>query len=90
MSSYGANWQVFGDTGTKVEAIAHGSSNTIIFNEKYARMSRPTGNPLEGATLWGYGTAAARCRPRGPARRRGGAVACSSRSSARRWITLTR
>jgi prepilin-type N-terminal cleavage/methylation domain-containing protein len=55
LSSYSANWQVFGDQGTRFAKIQDGLSNTIIFNEKYAVASRPSGNPMFGATLWGYG-----------------------------------
>ena len=55
LSSYGANWQVFGDQGAKLSKFADGLSNTVILNEKYAVQSRPTGNPMFGATLWGYG-----------------------------------
>jgi prepilin-type N-terminal cleavage/methylation domain-containing protein len=55
LSSYGANWQVFGDTGAKLEKLSDGTSNTIVFNEKYAVAIRPSGVPLQGATLWGYG-----------------------------------
>ncbi|MFM7148964.1 MAG: DUF1559 domain-containing protein [Gemmataceae bacterium] len=55
LSSYAANWQVFGDHGTRLTDIGDGLSNTITFNEKYAVASRPTGNPRQGANLWGYG-----------------------------------
>src|SRR5262245_1740299 len=55
LSSYSANWQVFGDQGTTFAGVGDGLSNTIVFNEKYAVARRPSGNPLEGATLWGYG-----------------------------------
>lgn len=55
LSSYSANWQVFGDTGAKFGDIQDGLSNTILFNEKYAVSSRPTGTPKIGANLWGYG-----------------------------------
>ncbi len=55
LSSYGANWQVFGDQGARLTKIQDGLSNTIVFNEKYAVVQRPTGNPRYGATLWGYG-----------------------------------
>jgi prepilin-type N-terminal cleavage/methylation domain-containing protein len=55
LSSYSANWQVFGDEGTRLGKVQDGLSNTIVFNEKYAVASRPTGNPMYGATLWGYG-----------------------------------
>ncbi len=55
LSSYAANWQVFGDEGTNLSGIQDGTSNTILFNEKYAVSSRPSGYPLKGANLWGYG-----------------------------------
>jgi prepilin-type N-terminal cleavage/methylation domain-containing protein len=55
LSSYSANWQVFGDQGARLPKIQDGLSNTIIFNEKYAVARRPSGNPMFGATLWGYG-----------------------------------
>ncbi len=55
LSSYSANWQVFGDQGAKISKMRDGLSNTIINNEKYAVAKRPVGNPLYGATLWGYG-----------------------------------
>ena len=55
LSSYGANWQVFGDQGAAISKFQDGLSNTIIFNEKYAVARRPSGNPMFGATLWGYG-----------------------------------
>ncbi|MCA9119189.1 MAG: DUF1559 domain-containing protein [Planctomycetaceae bacterium] len=55
LSSYSANWQVFGDDGAKFADIQDGLSHTILFNEKYAVSSRPAGIPLNGANLWGYG-----------------------------------
>ncbi|MFM8252016.1 MAG: DUF1559 domain-containing protein [Planctomycetota bacterium] len=55
LSSYSANWQVFGDEGARLAEILDGLSNTILFNEKYAVSSRPTGVPKLGANLWGYG-----------------------------------
>jgi prepilin-type N-terminal cleavage/methylation domain-containing protein len=55
LSSYSANWQVFGDKGITLPRIGDGASNTLVFNEKYAVAKRPAGNPREGATLWGYG-----------------------------------
>ncbi|MFO0935446.1 MAG: DUF1559 domain-containing protein [Gemmataceae bacterium] len=55
LSSYGANWQVFGDQGARLSKITDGLSNTVLFNEKYAVAQRPVGNPMYGATLWGYG-----------------------------------
>src|SRR4029079_17983466 len=54
-SSYSANWQVFGDQGARLSKMQDGLSNTIVFNEKYAVAQRPVGNPMFGATLWGYG-----------------------------------
>lgn len=55
LSSYSANWQVFGDDGANFAKIQDGLSHTILFNEKYAVSSRPAGAPLNGANLWGYG-----------------------------------
>jgi len=55
LSSYSANWQVFGDQGARLTKMQDGLSNTIVFNEKYAVARRPSGNPMFGATLWGYG-----------------------------------
>jgi prepilin-type N-terminal cleavage/methylation domain-containing protein len=55
LSSYAANWQLFGDYGYRFSDIHDGSSHTIMFNEKYAVASRPSGNPRYGAQLWGYG-----------------------------------
>lgn len=55
LSSYSANWQVFGDQGARLAKLQDGLSNTIVFNEKYAVAQRPSGNPMYGATLWGYG-----------------------------------
>jgi prepilin-type N-terminal cleavage/methylation domain-containing protein len=55
LSSYSANWQVFGDQGARLSKIQDGLSNTLVFNEKYAVARRPSGNPMFGATLWGYG-----------------------------------
>jgi prepilin-type N-terminal cleavage/methylation domain-containing protein len=55
LSSYSANWQLFGDQGARISKMADGLSNTIVFNEKYAVAQRPSGNPMFGATLWGYG-----------------------------------
>lgn len=55
LSSYSANWQVFGDGGTTFGGIQDGTSNTILFNEKFAVSSREVGNPTHGANLWGYG-----------------------------------
>jgi prepilin-type N-terminal cleavage/methylation domain-containing protein len=55
LSSYGANWQFFGDNGITLLAVTDGTSHTIMFAEKYAVPTRPVGNPTSGATLWGYG-----------------------------------
>lgn len=55
VSSYAANWQVFGDYGTRFAKILDGQTHTILFNEKYAISSRPVGNPSQGANCWGYG-----------------------------------
>jgi prepilin-type N-terminal cleavage/methylation domain-containing protein len=52
LSSYSANWQVFGDQPVQFNKMADGQSNTMVFGEKYAVAKRPS-NP--GATLWGYG-----------------------------------
>jgi prepilin-type N-terminal cleavage/methylation domain-containing protein len=53
VSSYSANWQVFGDTPAKLGKVSDGLSNTFIFGEKYATM---TGGPFGAcANLWGYG-----------------------------------
>jgi prepilin-type N-terminal cleavage/methylation domain-containing protein len=55
LSSYSANWQFFTDQGMTFAKVTDGLSSTIMFNEKYAVSSRPVGNPLSGANLWGYG-----------------------------------
>ena len=52
LSSYSANWQVFGDVATSLAKLSDGTANTMLFGEKYAVARRPA-NP--GATLWGYG-----------------------------------
>ena len=53
VSSYSANWQVFGDTPGKFGRVSDGLSNTFIFGEKYATMM---GGPFgAGANVWGYG-----------------------------------
>lgn len=58
LSSFAYNWQFFGDKGIKLTKVQDGTSNTIMFNEKYAVMSRPSGNPKQGASLWAYGVPA--------------------------------
>jgi prepilin-type N-terminal cleavage/methylation domain-containing protein len=55
LSSYAANWQVFGDQGIVITGITDGTSSTILFAERFAVASQPTGNPRTGAALWGYG-----------------------------------
>lgn len=56
LSSYSANFQVFGDKGAKFTGISDGLSHTVIIGERYAVASRATGLPTEGAGLWAYGT----------------------------------
>ena len=53
VSSYSANWQVFGETPGQLARVSDGLSNTFTFGEKYATM---TGGPFGAcANLWGYG-----------------------------------
>jgi prepilin-type N-terminal cleavage/methylation domain-containing protein len=56
LSSYAANFQVFGDKGIKFTGILDGLSHTVIIGERYAVASRATGTPSVGAGLWAYGT----------------------------------
>jgi len=56
LSSYAANFQVFGDNGIKFTSISDGLSHTTILGERYSIATRPTGVPTEGASLWAYGT----------------------------------
>ena len=53
LSSFAANWQFFGDDGVALVKVTDGTSNTIMFNEKYA-IAKSGGN-ISGAALWGYG-----------------------------------
>ncbi|HEY8505852.1 MAG TPA: DUF1559 domain-containing protein [Gemmataceae bacterium] len=53
LSSFSANWQFFGDRGTRLTDATDGTSTTIMFNEKYA-VAR-NGGAITGANLWGYG-----------------------------------
>jgi type II secretory pathway pseudopilin PulG len=53
LSSFAANWQFFGDKGTKLTDVTDGTSTTIMFNEKYAIAKN--GSKVTGAGLWGYG-----------------------------------
>jgi prepilin-type N-terminal cleavage/methylation domain-containing protein len=54
LSSFAANWQFFGDDGgATLPSISDGTSNTMMFCEKYAIAK--TGGVVSGATLWGYG-----------------------------------
>jgi len=57
LSSYGANWQFFGDTPVNFSKVRDGLSKTTMFAEKYATTYRPAGTPRWGASLWGYGVA---------------------------------
>ncbi len=54
VSSYSANWQVFGDQPARLTAkVTDGLSNTFVFGEKYSTM---TGGAFGAcANLWGYG-----------------------------------
>jgi len=54
VSSYSANWQVFGDTAAPMSVrVSDGLSNTFVFGEKYATM---TGGAFGAcANAWGYG-----------------------------------
>jgi prepilin-type N-terminal cleavage/methylation domain-containing protein/prepilin-type processing-associated H-X9-DG protein len=56
LSSYSANFQVFGDRGARFTGIMDGLSHTVIFGERFAVASRAAGTPTEGAGLWAYGT----------------------------------
>ena len=56
LSSYSANFQVFGDKGAKFTGISDGLSHPVIIGERFAVASRATGTPTEGAGLWAYGT----------------------------------
>jgi prepilin-type N-terminal cleavage/methylation domain-containing protein len=53
LSSFGANWQFFGDEGINLVRVTDGTSNTIMFDEKYAVAKN--GGVVTGAGLWGYG-----------------------------------
>jgi len=53
VTSYSANWQVFGDVPAKVSKMSDGLSNTFVFGDKYATA---TGGPFGAyAMAWGYG-----------------------------------
>ena len=62
LSSYGANWQVFGDEPRSMLSARDGLSRTTFFCEKYARSDRKTANPgatpTYGYSCWGYGVRA--------------------------------
>lgn len=54
VGSFAANWQFFGDVPTTtITSVTDGTSNTIMYNEKYAIAK--SGGAIKGATLWGYG-----------------------------------
>jgi prepilin-type N-terminal cleavage/methylation domain-containing protein len=56
LSSYAANWMVFGDMGMPLtSSITDGLSKTLIVAEHYSVCARPSGTPKSGAMLWGYG-----------------------------------
>jgi prepilin-type N-terminal cleavage/methylation domain-containing protein len=57
VSSYGANWQFFGDMPQAFSKATDGLSKTTFFAEKYSKSYRPAGTPRWGASLWGYGVA---------------------------------
>jgi len=53
LTSFGANWQFFGEDGITLLAVQDGASNTAMFLEKYAVAKN--GGVITGAGLWGYG-----------------------------------
>lgn len=56
LSSYAANWMVFGDRGVDLNnKLQDGFSRTMIVSEHYAVCKRPAGPPYSGALLWAYG-----------------------------------
>ena len=56
LSSYAANWMVFGDRGFDLNSkLQDGFSRTMIVSEHYAVCKRPAGPPYSGALLWAYG-----------------------------------
>ncbi len=56
LASFAANWQFFGDEGITLQGVGDGTSNTIMYNEKYAVAKN--GGVVTGAGLWGYGVRA--------------------------------
>ncbi|NBU75408.1 MAG: DUF1559 domain-containing protein [Planctomycetes bacterium] len=56
LTSYAANWMVFGDIGMPLmNTMADGTSHTMMVSEHYAVCKRPSGTPSSGAMLWAYG-----------------------------------
>ncbi|MFM7112009.1 MAG: DUF1559 domain-containing protein [Planctomycetota bacterium] len=56
LTSYAANWMVFGDMGVQLApSVTDGLSHTMIVSEHYAVCKRPSGTPTSGAMLWAYG-----------------------------------
>ncbi|MCZ2343541.1 MAG: DUF1559 domain-containing protein [Bacteroidales bacterium] len=55
LSSYGANWQFFGDEPKTLLFASDGLSHTSYFIEKFAQTYRASGTPRWGSCLWGYG-----------------------------------
>jgi prepilin-type N-terminal cleavage/methylation domain-containing protein len=56
LTSFSANWQFFGDDGITLQNVSDGTSNTVMFVEKYA--VGKTAGVVKGAALWGYGVRA--------------------------------
>jgi prepilin-type N-terminal cleavage/methylation domain-containing protein len=53
VSSYSANWQVFGDQTANFAKVSDGLSGTFVFGEKYATMQGGAFGAC--ANVWGYG-----------------------------------
>jgi hypothetical protein len=58
LTSFAANWQFFGDDGITLVGVTDGTSNTVMFCERYA-VAKSAG-VVSGAALWGYGVRATR------------------------------
>jgi hypothetical protein len=48
-----ANWNWFGSNGIQ-NSFTDGTSNTILFTEKYARCEHPPGSTTGGGTMWAH------------------------------------
>ncbi|MGE3809169.1 MAG: DUF1559 domain-containing protein [Gemmataceae bacterium] len=56
LSSYAANWMVFGDVSAKLHArLKDGTSRTMMVAEHYSVAQKASGYPTLGAMLWAYG-----------------------------------